>query len=283
MSKLTRKEKLILDVQRRAFGCYVTNLPLGIACGYRAHFCSEIQNHERKHADAIQNNRRTNARYFEIPLQNLQTLRYNLDLDSQTVQGNDDFDEKKQTSDRKEQNRNYTALCAPNGKVVYTKTETILNVLETKVHQIQSDLIDSSEDSLSERTLIKECTPRDESESGKTSSNNVTNYMSQPKYNADDVINGSKECLPGETPIMECTAQDDGECREISSINDIPEPYYNAEDVISESVWNEDAFFKSNGYDSGNQSDQRKDSNQRDVQESSMTDLNSIFPHTTPP
>lgn len=84
MLNLTRKEKEIIKIQKRNFGCSIILTP-GISCGYRSIYKSGILKHEQSHQLAFRNNTKNNSRFYELDTEKLRNIRKDL--------GISDFDE----------------------------------------------------------------------------------------------------------------------------------------------------------------------------------------------
>lgn len=75
MRGLTLKEKDIQKLEYRPRRCEISCLPPGIKCAYRGVYPGDIIKHEISHRKSILSNRRTKARYYEVP--------YNADSDEE--------------------------------------------------------------------------------------------------------------------------------------------------------------------------------------------------------
>lgn len=85
----TRKERELLKVQKRPFGCFV-KLPLGMACGYRNSFRAELNKHETAHEAAIRSNSKNNSHYYGVPIDYLKDIRVQLGLEKKVSEESDE-------------------------------------------------------------------------------------------------------------------------------------------------------------------------------------------------
>lgn len=101
-----RKYELIEKMKHRPFGCGITNLPKGYICAFRDFTFADIKAHESNHSWSIENNRRTKARYFEIPAPAPK----------------------------------YTAIFKPDGQVLYIKQDSLLDLINERLENAEQSL-----------------------------------------------------------------------------------------------------------------------------------------------
>lgn len=141
------KENLIERMKCRPLGCTGKNLPPGTECAFRAFTNGEITAHKSKHETSINSGKRTKAKYFEIDTSSGNANKE----DGHTNEGNVVV-EFKQTRIQEELTSKYSAVCGRNGQVVLVEQESLLNLVDKRLKQINSErnvvLIDEASPSL---------------------------------------------------------------------------------------------------------------------------------------
>lgn len=112
-------------MRNREYCCNVLNLPAEILCAYRAHYQSEIKKHERSHTEALELNRKTNSRFYEVTIDEFQKIFGNSDANSDVVTINSPSD---QIS-----NENITAVQTQSGKVLFIEKQSVLTLMEKRL------------------------------------------------------------------------------------------------------------------------------------------------------